>query len=64
MDDSISLSFLLQDIIHPLKEKYAIYKPAEKKNPTPQAHSAQTHGLVHIPLQLEYKKNPNNLILR
>lgn len=33
MDDSISLSFLLQDIIHPLKEKYAIYKPAEKKNP-------------------------------
>lgn len=48
MDDSISLSFLLQDIIHPLKEKYVIYKSAENKKPTSQLHLAQAHGLLHI----------------
>lgn len=67
MDDSISLSFLLQDIVHPLKEKYAIYKPAEGKKKTLNTLGtfSPCSWISAYPLQAEYKtKKPQQLYFK
>lgn len=56
MDDSISLSFLLQDIIHPLKEKYVIYKSAENKKTNISGAFSPSSWITAHSLQLDLKK--------
>lgn len=68
MDDSISLSFLLQDVVHPLKEKYAIYKPEEgkkKKTLNTSGTFSPSSWISAYPLQAEYKtKKPQRLYFK